>query len=85
MSDKNKIKTIVYNTIKNICIVEKKNEQEIEDKTRIIDDLNFTSLDIAQLVATMEVETSIDPFANGASLSDIQTVGDFYNLYSKLN
>ncbi len=50
---------------------------------RLVGDLGLGSLDIAELVATLEAEVGCDPFALGASISDLRTVGDLVGLYVK--
>jgi acyl carrier protein len=54
---------------------------QITGKTRLIQDLGFTSLDMAQLIAMMEGHTGIDPFAAGATLDQLSTVDILTKLY----
>ncbi len=56
---------------------------ELTPQTSLIQDLGFSSLDIAQMVAMMESQTGIDPFAAGATLDQISTVESLTKLYSK--
>lgn len=53
----------------------------IEDTSKIVQDLGFTSLDVAELVAVLEMELEVDPFSNGVSLMDVRTYGDFCTVY----
>lgn len=53
----------------------------VEETTELVGDLGLQSLDIAQLVAMLEVKLGSDPFANGATLESVSTVGDLCKLY----
>lgn len=55
---------------------------DIQSESNLANDLGFASLDIAQLVAMMEGELEMDPFANGATLDQVSTVNDMVKLYS---
>jgi hypothetical protein len=56
----------------------------VELQHRLAGDLRLASLDLAELVAILELELAVDPFAAGASIADIRTVGDLVGLYRKL-
>lgn len=53
----------------------------LNEDIKVVDGLGFTSLDVAELVAILEIETDVDPFANGISIMDVHTVGDLYRAY----
>lgn len=55
----------------------------ITDTSEIVKDLGFTSLDVAELIAVLEMELDVDPFSNGVSLMDVRTYGDFCAVYEK--
>jgi acyl carrier protein len=55
----------------------------INDTSEIVKDLGFTSLDVAELIAVLEMELEVDPFSNGVSLMDVRTYGDFCAVYEK--
>jgi acyl carrier protein len=44
--------------------------------------LGFDSLDLAQLVAMLETETGLDPFAT-QTIGSVVTVGDLCDLYAR--
>lgn len=50
---------------------------------RLRDDLGLDSLDLAQLVATLEQELGVDPFAAGATVGQVATVADLCALYAR--
>lgn len=55
----------------------------IEESSQLVKDLAFTSLDVAELVAVLEMELDVDPFSDGVSLMDVRTYGDFCAVYEK--
>ncbi len=48
---------------------------------KIVKDLGFSSLDVAQLIATLELEFGMDPFAEDVSIMDVHTLDELYQLY----
>ncbi len=54
---------------------------EVTMESRIVHDLGFKSLDVAQLIAMLEVEFGKDPFSEGASLAEVMTIEDLCRLY----
>ncbi len=55
----------------------------IEDSSELVKDLGFTSLDVAELVAVLEMELEVDPFSDGVSLMEVRTYGDFCAVYER--
>jgi acyl carrier protein len=56
--------------------------REIRLEARLLDELGLESLDIAELIATLELELGIDPFASRIPISRVRTVGDICDAYS---
>jgi len=75
------VKNGIENAIKQILDQKSYKVPEIKDELRIIEDLGFSSLDIAQLIAYLEMELGIDPFSEGALISSINTVGSLCKVY----
>jgi acyl carrier protein len=44
--------------------------------------VGLSSLDLAELVATLEIKLDLNPFATGAVLSSLKTVGDIVSVYA---
>ena len=55
----------------------------IEDSSELVKDLGFSSLDVAELVAVLEMDLEVDPFSDGVSLMEVRTYGDFCTVYEK--
>ena len=47
----------------------------------LVADLGLESLDIAELVATLEVQIGRDPFAKDVAISTVKTVADLCRAY----
>ncbi len=51
---------------------------------RVVKDLGFSSLDVAQLIAMLEMELGVDPFADGSvSIMEVHTVADLVRVYEQ--
>lgn len=48
---------------------------------RVVKDLGFSSMDVAQLIAVLEMELDVDPFGSGISIMSIHTIGDLCQAY----
>jgi acyl carrier protein len=53
----------------------------VDDAQRLSEDLGLTSLDLAQLVALLEIRLGLDPFSTQTSISAVRTVGDLCQTY----
>lgn len=53
----------------------------LNDEVKVVDGLGFSSLDVAELVAILEIETGVDPFASGVSIMDVHTIADLHRVY----
>jgi acyl carrier protein len=76
------VKAIIKGAIKEIMESNSRNDP-IEDSSELVNDLGFTSLDVAELVAVLEMELDRDPFSKGVSLLSVRTVADFCEVYDK--
>lgn len=77
-----KVREIIREAIQEIMQNNSRNEV-IEDSSEIVKDLGFKSLDVAELVAVLEMELDVDPFSDGVSLMEVRTYGDFCTVYEK--
>lgn len=55
---------------------------ELRPELKLVDDLQLASLDLAQLVAMLELELGRDPFAQGIPFAGIRTVADLHRAYA---
>jgi len=64
-------------------IIKQRSQQviSVSQSHNLIADLGFGSMDIAQLVATLELKFNVDPFSKQISIADVRTVEDLFNAY----
>lgn len=76
------VKKSIISVIKDIAEQQGIELPPVKDKHEIVDDLGFTSLQVAALVANLEEELGIDPFEDeDASITDIRTIKDICEVY----
>ena len=84
-----KMSTTEIETAVKECILQVAREQlidiqELKPQNRVVDDLGFSSLDVATLTALLENKFKVDPFSSGmASITEIRTLQDMFNLYDR--
>lgn len=76
------IRNAVKKIIQQVAIEQAKPIEKIEMQLSIVDELGFTSLEVATLTALLEIEFGVDPFAlDIANITEIRTVEDIADLY----
>jgi acyl carrier protein len=55
--------------------------QRVDNGQRLTIELGLKSLDLAKLVAILELELGVDPFAKLVPITEVRTVGDLCNAY----
>jgi acyl carrier protein len=53
-----------------------------QDHHTLVEDLGLSSLDFATLVATLEIELDMTPFAEDFAITDMRRVGDLCRAFS---
>ncbi len=53
----------------------------VGDSDTLTGELGLQSLDLAQIVATLEARTGLDPFAERVAITSVRTVGDLAAAY----
>lgn len=56
-------------------------EIALNDDVKVVNGLGFSSLDVAELVAVLEMELGVDPFSAGVSIMSVHTIGDLHKVY----
>ncbi len=80
MSD---VTEIVCATILEIVQRQHPEMREVSSEQTLIDELGLVSMDVAELVATLEMKLNIEPFEEDVAISDVKTVGDLCAAYAK--
>ncbi|MBI5509934.1 MAG: hypothetical protein HY903_14355 [Deltaproteobacteria bacterium] len=57
--------------------------QAVVGEQALVAELGLRSMDIAELVATLEMKLNADPFEELVAISDVKTVGDLCAAYAK--
>jgi len=55
--------------------------EELDEEQLLVDQLGLTSLDLARLVAVLEMELDADPFTDEVPITGVRTVGDLLDAY----
>jgi hypothetical protein len=57
---------------------------ELRDDAEIVDELGFSSMTVAALIARLEEALEVDPFEDeNVMITDIRTVGDLCGVYER--
>ena len=56
--------------------------QSVEADQTLVDDLGLRSLDLARIIAKLELKLGVDPFAEMVAVTSIRTVGDLCTAYA---
>jgi acyl carrier protein len=54
---------------------------DLDEDQLLVDQLGLTSLDLARLVAVLEMELDTDPFSDEVPITGVRTVGDLLDAY----
>lgn len=79
----NNLKQTIYSTIQRVAKRKSLEIGVIRDQDALVDNLGFKSLDLARIIAILELKLDLDPFAELVSITSIRTVGDLCAAYAK--
>ena len=71
----------IFQVIREILEQKQGTPRDVTHDKSLSGDLSFESLDIAQLVATLEMKLGVDPFATHVTIAAVRTVGDLCAAY----
>src|SRR5262249_49668132 len=75
------IEAVVHGKIRTLLSRRSVRRDAVSGPANLSMNLGLTSLDLAFLVAELEVELGVDPFAQRASITGVRTVDDLVNAY----
>ncbi|MEP7192900.1 MAG: phosphopantetheine-binding protein [Actinomycetota bacterium] len=55
--------------------------EHLDEEQLLVDQLGLTSLNLARLVAVLEMELDTDPFSDDVPITGVRTVGDLLQAY----
>ncbi|MCB0193850.1 MAG: acyl carrier protein [Anaerolineae bacterium] len=74
---------IVRDVIRAVAQEESIELVDLHDAQRLVDDIGLKSLDLARILAILELKLGVDPFSsNLVSITDVRTVGDLCAAYN---
>jgi len=78
------IKNLIEKVIRRVAEERNLKLPELADSTEIVDELGFTSLQVATLIANLEEEFGADPFQDETvMIADVRTIKDLGDIYAK--
>lgn len=75
------VERIIHIEINNILLENKQEKIEINNEHKFTNDLGLSSLDLARLIAQLEIQLNADPFLELVSITSVKTVNDLINAY----
>jgi hypothetical protein len=77
------VEQVVYRVLLRIAQQRTPGVLRVENGQRLTAELGLKSLDIARVIALLELELGADPFAHLVAITDIRTVADLCEAYRK--
>lgn len=75
------LEAIVHEVVLDVARQASAGVTAVNDGDTLTGELGLESLDLAQIVATLEARTALDPFAERVAITSIRTVGDLVAAY----
>lgn len=76
------VKTVIENVLKEVAETHDIQLSNVKGNLELVDDLGFTSLMVAAIIANLEEELDVDPFEDeDVMITDIVTVDDLIKVY----
>ena len=74
---------VVLGVIRNVAREKSPELEGIRADQMLVEDLGLQSLDLARIVAKLEMKLQVDPFAEMVAITSIRTAGDLCAAYAK--
>ena len=74
---------VVLGVIRNVARENSPELEGIREDQMLVEDLGLRSLDLARIVAKLEMKLEVDPFAELVAITSIRTAGDLCAAYAK--
>lgn len=76
------LKQTIYATIQKVIEELSLDVETLHDQDALVDGLGLKSLDLARIIATLDLKLDADPFSELVSITSVRTVGDLYAAYA---
>jgi acyl carrier protein len=77
------LEQVIYDVVQNVALENSIETEQLMSHHKLVDGLGFSSLDLARIVAVLELKLEVDPFARLVPITSVRTVGDLYAAYAK--
>ncbi len=71
----------VHEVLQELLAEEKSETVDLNNDDRLVEDLGFSSLNMARIIAILEDRFTADPFSKAVAITSIRTVGDLADAY----
>ena len=71
----------VHEVLRDLMEEEKSEKADLNNDDRLVEDLGFSSLNMARIIAILEDQFGADPFSKAVAITSIRTVGDLADAY----
>jgi acyl carrier protein len=79
------VKSLIERVIRRVAEERGLSLRALTERTEIVDELGFSSLLVATLIANLEEEFGVDPFQDeNVMITDIRTIKDLCDVYARL-
>ncbi len=75
------VEQVVNEVIVKVAREKKLELDRVHSSQKLVGDIGFKSIDLARIIAIMEIKLSVDPFSKLVPFTSIQTVGDLCDAY----
>lgn len=75
------VDTAVYDVLRSVGAQRGIETDDLRPHLRLVDEIGFRSLDLARIMAMLELRLGVDPFAQLVPITSVRTVGDLCRAY----
>ena len=75
------VEQVVLDVVGGVAREKSASIESVQAEQTLVDDLGLRSLDLARIIAKLELKLDVDPFAEMVAVTSIRTVGDLCAAY----
>jgi acyl carrier protein len=79
----NELDTTVLNVVRGVARDKTPELEAVRPEQMLVEDLGLRSLDLARIIAKLEMKLGVDPFSKLVSVTSVRTAGDLCSAYAK--
>ena len=77
------VEQVVLDVVGGVAREKSASIESVQAEQTLVDDLGLRSLDLARIIAKLELKLDVDPFAEMVAVTSIRTVGDLCAAYTR--